>query len=264
MYGLIGPCIILYIIVLYNLIQEQKFTAVRINLAGRQRMLSQKITKNLLLIHGNIASVYDTESKKESISSIDTFEKTASALASGGKAPVKMEGEDIRSIPEIDDRISKEKLKHVLTRWKLFKKNILEYSNIQDKNSFRYIINHNEELLQAIDNSVFQMQIYSEKNESIIRILISSGVTAVLIFLIINLIRTVKDLKNASERIKNLEQALPICSNCKRIRIDNDNPEDPVSWQTIEEYLHARKEMLFTHGICPRCVKELYPEYYKK
>jgi CRP/FNR family cyclic AMP-dependent transcriptional regulator len=57
--------------------------------------------------------------------------------------------------------------------------------------------------------------------------------------------------------IKTLGAVLPICASCKRVREDQD------SWIAIEEYISDHSETEFTHGICPKCAKELYPEFYR-
>ena len=58
----------------------------------------------------------------------------------------------------------------------------------------------------------------------------------------------------AEEATKRLEGLLPICAGCKRIR------EDGGGWIAVEEYVAARTEAAFTHGICPDCRQRLYPE----
>ncbi|MFC1585247.1 hypothetical protein ACFL5V_06855 [Fibrobacterota bacterium] len=55
-----------------------------------------------------------------------------------------------------------------------------------------------------------------------------------------------------ARRVKILEGLLPICSFCKRIR----NKES--SWEVIEDYITARSDARFTHGVCPDCRKEHY------
>ena len=51
---------------------------------------------------------------------------------------------------------------------------------------------------------------------------------------------------------------LPICASCKKIRGENG------SWMTIERYLMNYTEHEFSHGICPDCCLELYPELYEQ
>lgn len=61
-------------------------------------------------------------------------------------------------------------------------------------------------------------------------------------------------LEKAMEEIKTLRGCLPICANCKKIR------DDKGYWERIEDYLRRNSDLDFTHGICPDCVRELYPD----
>ncbi len=60
-------------------------------------------------------------------------------------------------------------------------------------------------------------------------------------------------LKKALAENKILRGILPICSNCKKIR------NDEGCWQQVEDYLGAHSDVGFTHGVCPGCIKKLYP-----
>ena len=64
----------------------------------------------------------------------------------------------------------------------------------------------------------------------------------------------IEELRNALTHIKTLRGLLPICASCKKIR------DDRGSWKQIEEYIRAHSQAQFSHGICPECVKKLYPE----
>ncbi|MBW1848548.1 MAG: hypothetical protein JRJ27_15745 [Deltaproteobacteria bacterium] len=58
------------------------------------------------------------------------------------------------------------------------------------------------------------------------------------------------------KHIKYLEGLTVICANCKKIRIQNE-------WIPIEKWLSGKTDVLFSHGVCNECIKELYPkEYY--
>lgn len=61
-------------------------------------------------------------------------------------------------------------------------------------------------------------------------------------------------LEAALSQIKTLSGLLPICANCKKIR------DDQGYWNQIESYIRDHSDARFTHGICPECLKELYPE----
>ena len=65
------------------------------------------------------------------------------------------------------------------------------------------------------------------------------------------------------ERIRTLEGLLPICSGCKKIRYQGEDAEEQTSWAPIEEYIGSRTPVTFSHGMCPECVDQYYPEYRK-
>lgn len=66
--------------------------------------------------------------------------------------------------------------------------------------------------------------------------------------------RLIGELQQALAEVKKLSGLLPICASCKRIR------DDQGYWRQIEGYISAHSEADFSHGICPKCAKELYPE----
>jgi hypothetical protein len=61
-------------------------------------------------------------------------------------------------------------------------------------------------------------------------------------------------------RIRQLEQLLPICMFCKRIRKPGTDPEQQESWETVERYVHDRTGVQFSHGFCPECGMKHYGE----
>ena len=63
-----------------------------------------------------------------------------------------------------------------------------------------------------------------------------------------------QQLRKTLAEVKVLRGLLPICCVCKKIR------DDKGYWNQIEQYIQQRSEAEFTHGICPDCSKELYPE----
>lgn len=66
-----------------------------------------------------------------------------------------------------------------------------------------------------------------------------------------------EELEKALAEIKTLRGILPICAHCKKIR------DDKGYWNQIESYIHEHSEAEFSHGICPDCAKELYPDFVK-
>ncbi len=62
-----------------------------------------------------------------------------------------------------------------------------------------------------------------------------------------------KKLEQSDIKLRQLsEVALPICMYCHKIRTDDDY------WQRLETYFSSHVDIMFSHGICPDCVKTTY------
>jgi DNA repair exonuclease SbcCD ATPase subunit len=70
--------------------------------------------------------------------------------------------------------------------------------------------------------------------------------------------RLISELQEALRNIKTLEGLIPICANCKKIR------NDEGFWTHFETYIKEHSDVQFSHGICPECMKKLYPEHSEK
>jgi hypothetical protein len=66
---------------------------------------------------------------------------------------------------------------------------------------------------------------------------------------------TIQQLQKALSEVKTLRGFLPVCSNCKNIR------DDKGYWKRIEAYIQEHSYAEISHGICPQCAKELYPDF---
>jgi PAS domain S-box-containing protein len=73
----------------------------------------------------------------------------------------------------------------------------------------------------------------------------------------------VHELQEAMKHIKRLEGLVPICANCKKIRQEGKNPEDPKSWTNLETYISDKTDASLTHGLCPECTEKLYGKFLK-
>ena len=62
-------------------------------------------------------------------------------------------------------------------------------------------------------------------------------------------------LKQATAEIKTLRGIIPICCHCKNIRNDDGY------YEKIEAYITRLSGADFSHTICPKCQKVLYPEF---
>ncbi|MBN2688780.1 MAG: hypothetical protein JXR85_11495 [Deltaproteobacteria bacterium] len=64
----------------------------------------------------------------------------------------------------------------------------------------------------------------------------------------------IQELQNTIDEVTVLRGILPICSQCKKIR------DDKGYWHQVEAYVRTHSEADFTHGLCPDCMRELYPD----
>ncbi|GAB6146220.1 hypothetical protein JCM12294_36600 [Desulfocicer niacini] len=62
-------------------------------------------------------------------------------------------------------------------------------------------------------------------------------------------------LQQALDEIKMLHDIIPICSHCKKIR------DDAGCWNQFEAYIQKHSEARFSHGICPDCARQFYPDF---
>lgn len=67
-------------------------------------------------------------------------------------------------------------------------------------------------------------------------------------------------LRRALHKIRKLESILPICTHCRKIRRPGSNSEEPDAWVGFETYVTEQTDSLFSHGICPECFHQHYPE----
>jgi len=65
--------------------------------------------------------------------------------------------------------------------------------------------------------------------------------------------RNVKQINDSQNKT-----LVPICASCKKIR-HKDN-----TWENVEEYIQKQFDVMFTHCICKKCQKKLYPKFIKE
>ena len=67
--------------------------------------------------------------------------------------------------------------------------------------------------------------------------------------------KLIQELQEALKEIKTLRGILPICSICKSVR------DDQGYWEQVDVYIQKHSQADISHGICPECQKELYPNF---
>ena len=63
--------------------------------------------------------------------------------------------------------------------------------------------------------------------------------------------RLLRELQEALAEVRTLQEILPICSYCRKIR------DDENYWQNVESYISQHTNTRFSHGICPSCFEKM-------
>lgn len=66
-------------------------------------------------------------------------------------------------------------------------------------------------------------------------------------------LRLLKEVERAVAELKILQGIIPVCMHCKQVR------NDEGAYEPIVDYVRARSEAEFSHGICPDCGEKHYP-----
>jgi hypothetical protein len=59
--------------------------------------------------------------------------------------------------------------------------------------------------------------------------------------------------KRLIRKIHQLEELLHVCAHCGRVRMEE-------KWMPFDEYLAATGQINISHGLCPECIRTLYPD----
>lgn len=252
-YGLAVFSLFFLSISIIETVQQQKYNALRINLSGKQRMLTQKLSKEILLYS------LDKIPKNQIEETVNLFRATLYALSGDKDAPDDLKIKNQADLPEIKHHLTKKQLDSVVEMEKEFRKHVHRYLREKNSRSLNYIIQNNIQLLNEMDKVVTMIQETSENNTRIIRSALLLQMMLIVISLLYILLQKNKKLKTATAQIENLEKILPICAHCKKIHQDTGS-EEQNSWTTVEEYISDHEKINLSHSICPECAKKYYPD----
>jgi methyl-accepting chemotaxis protein len=256
--------LVLFISVLFYNAHIQKYDGVRINLAGRERMLTQKISKEVLLF--KFGKISEEKIKKD----IEVFEITLKALIEGGDAPTDLNMISFRKLPRLKNNKISFRLKNIEKKWQTIHSDIDMYLKEKNEKLLDKITLNCEKILPLINAIVFDLQYEAERKNRIAHILAYISLISVfltlLFFMFFVILKKEKTILETQQTLKNYELILSICSNCKKIKSlgPSEDSYDEKSWIPFETYFQKQDQLGFSHGICPDCMKELYPEIYKK
>ncbi len=154
---------VIYISTLW-ITNSQKADALVVNLAGRQRMLTQKMSKEALAICTGHHEYIDVLPK-----TMKVFEVTLYALRDGGKAPLDINNPDDpekqTTLPKAGFKDVYDQLTTVMSLWKPFKESLLKILDTkgEDENALKYILDNNVKLLSEMNKAVGMFQKHADK-----------------------------------------------------------------------------------------------------
>lgn len=158
----------------WKITARQKDMGLVINLAGRQRMLTQKMTKELLMVvnarQRSQAALPDL--KHQLRQTMKLFDQTLQALKDSGSAPVTLNPDGpVRYCPKAQEPAYGQLVK-VSELWQEFAGHLQKVlQNSGDHASLEWVISHNMKLLKEMNKAVGMMQ---QQSESLVKKLLVS------------------------------------------------------------------------------------------
>jgi methyl-accepting chemotaxis protein len=151
----------------YVILERQADDGLLVNLAGRQRMLSQKMAKESAQLVNAAATQNAARVKQEADGLAQTmraFEMTLLSLRDGGSAPLNLEMTRMRPMPAAGTPEIRQALDGVMELWEPFKRHLGEIinssgSSVKDVDA---VAKTNEELMGAMNKTVELMQVDQE------------------------------------------------------------------------------------------------------
>ncbi len=147
-------------------LQKQKDDGLVVNLSGRQRMLTQRMTHQLLGYAAKADAGTDTTGTRQAVLlTMQAFETTLQALERGGPAPMDLQMVQMRETPAATPAVGAQ-LARVGALYAPFRtqaRAILDGDAARRRGAVQYIIDQNTELLSEMTTAVNLMQAEAEK-----------------------------------------------------------------------------------------------------
>ncbi|MCD6274081.1 MAG: type IV pili methyl-accepting chemotaxis transducer N-terminal domain-containing protein [Deltaproteobacteria bacterium] len=191
---------------------KQKDDGLIINLAGRQRMLTQKMTKEVILFHEDREKTGRDDPKLVQAvrNTMQVFDKTLSALKDSGEAPIALDLTQTayRKCPKAREPAYSQ-LEKVSGIWKEFSARIGAVLAGKDNSGkdFNIIVKTNTRLLAEMNKAVGMMQKQSESRVSQLLKLQIVGVLIGIICMVFAFL-TVRDIISRMEKVRDFSTKL--------------------------------------------------------
>jgi len=239
--------IIAMFLVTWWVTDKQKDDGLVINLAGRQRMLSQKMTKEILLFQMEKARTGQANAKlaKGVRNTMEVFDKTLSALKDSGDAPLSLDLKNTayRKCPKAKEPAYSQ-LEKVNKIWKEFSDHIegvIENEGTSEKD-LAWIAKNNLLLLKTMNAAVSMMQKQSEGKVSTLLSAQFVGILAGICFMIFAII-TIFSITKRMDRVKDFTTQLGTGDFTVKSGIESKD-ELGVIGKVLDEMTKNLKEMI--------------------
>ncbi len=148
------------------ILQKQKDDGLVVNLSGRQRMLTQRMTHQLLGYAAQAEAASDTTATRQAVLlTMQVFETTLRALERGGPAPMDLQMVQMRDTPGATPAVGAQlaRVRGLYDPFRAQARMILDGDPTQRGAAVKYVINQNTELLSEMTTAVNLMQSEAEK-----------------------------------------------------------------------------------------------------
>lgn len=195
---------------------SQKDDGLVINLAGRQRMLTQKMTKEILHFHATRPT--DPEGSRKLATRVRTtmtvFDMTLKALTDAGPAPLGLDPETsaFRDCPAATEPVYSQ-LIAVAATWQEFQaalEGILHTADA-DGAALQWVMANNMKLLKQMNQAVGMMQAQSEKKVRLLLVVQTFGIligSTVLFFFLFIVMALARQLDATLRRVRSTTDAM--------------------------------------------------------
>ncbi len=212
---------------------KQKSDGLVINLAGRQRMLSQKISKEIFQLKNDV--LVHQKANSEKIDSINNtakvFDLTLSALTNSGKAPLGLDPEntEFQVCPKAQEPTYSQLLK-VSKLWQNFSTEVDRFLLAPADNTaaLKYIENNNVPLLEEMNSAVVMLQKQSEDTVKTLVLFQAVSICVGFILMVLSFF-SVKRLVNRLDDSSTVAHALrhgDLTKRFSKYKKSNSNPDE--------------------------------------
>lgn len=240
-----------------------------INLSGRQRMLSQRLTKSVLALEHMTTADQRDRGLKELTESFASWKQAHLGLQRGDEKLGLPQRENSPAVSELFAEMEPFHVAMVDALDRLVREINSEgrFDPIALRSAADVMLTYEPRFLSLMDKITFLFDKESKERISSIqrleKVFLVVGLLVLtfeffvvfrpslsqLATMMMSLKRRNEELEEAIGRINRLEGIIPICMYCKKIRDDGD------TWQQLEKYITEHSDALFSHGICPDCFK---------